>query len=95
MTTFTLSWKPLEGSPPYPDRLGNSVMDLSRGVTPACEFPLPAASGYGVCQVFCTSCRHLQNVVLTGRAGDPAIYKVECRKVAVRVEKKLQLELAV
>ena len=45
-------------------------------------------------QVFCKSCRHMQNITMTGMPGDFTVYKVDCGKVrAVKVVENRQLEL--
>ena len=95
MTAYTLKWTPLEGDPPYANSpANNNIMDVSRGIAPACQFPLPAAPGYGMYQVFCKSCRHMQNITMTGMPGDFTVYKVDCGKVrAVKVVENRQLEL--
>lgn len=96
MTSHTLKWTPLEGDPPYINNpKQNNVIDVSCGATPSCQFPIPAAPGYGIYQVFCKTCRHMQNLVMTGLPGDTVAYKVECRKVrAVQVVECVQMEMS-
>lgn len=97
MKSYTITWKALPGDPPFPDKpRKNTKFDVSHGAKNTCEFPLPAPDSYGIMQVFCKKCRHLNNIVMTGRSGDYTVYKVDCGKVrTVKSNENKQLELMI
>jgi hypothetical protein len=98
MTSYSIKFKPLDGEPSFPDiPCQNKLYDVSRGAVNACEFPLPKAESYGILQVFCKNCRHLNNIMMTGGEGDFSAYRAECGKIrqAVTQNNNRQLELAV
>ena len=96
----TITWKSSDGVESHPDsgiHPHGQIMDCSRGKSPACTFSLPyPAPSVGSWQVFCKSCRHLQNINANGRNDDPKSYRVECGKIKESsVVIKRQMELSI